>query len=488
MSYGEVVTGPMNTLVTVVIPSYNHEQFIATAVDSCLSQTYRNLEIVVVDDGSQDSSVELLETRYAGDRRVRLLTQQHKGAHAAINEGIRQASGTYIAILNSDDVFHDRRIEVLIQEAQKVQGLGALIFSDLECVDDNRQPVQEHERAIGYRVLQQLCQQKAIENVFLVGNIAITSSNFFFSKALYDSVGEFTALRYTHDWEWALRATLGRPPIWVRENLLSYRVHGSNTILEGDLWRHIHENAFIHAKAISAFGHRFASADDVSAVTRDAYISLLQNESFFPLATLYFVMQLETGLREAKSLEMVSVEHGKWDLQCLAEELNLPSDPFLSVRHIAAMKVAMASQAALIEERWAAMQQMEAIIRERDETIASQAQLIEERWAAMQQMEAIIRERDETIASQAQLIEERWAAMQHMIRKIDGRDRWIADLQERLANADKTMASQVTLIDERWAAMQHMSQEIDSRDRWIADLQGRLDEARRELSVLKEIP
>jgi glycosyltransferase involved in cell wall biosynthesis len=59
----------MNPLVTVVIPSYNHEKFITTAVDSCLSQTYRDLEIVVVDDGSQDNSVELLRMRYAGDRR-----------------------------------------------------------------------------------------------------------------------------------------------------------------------------------------------------------------------------------------------------------------------------------------------------------------------------------------------------------------------------------------------------------------------------------
>lgn len=59
----------MNPLVTVVIPSYNHERYVATAVDSCLSQSYRNLEVVVVDDDSQDNSVELLRMRYAGDRR-----------------------------------------------------------------------------------------------------------------------------------------------------------------------------------------------------------------------------------------------------------------------------------------------------------------------------------------------------------------------------------------------------------------------------------
>lgn len=411
-SCGEVLADPMNTLVTVVIPSYNHEKYVAAAVDSCLSQTYRNLEVVVVDDGSQDGSVELLETRYAGDRRVRLLTRQHKGAHAAINEGIRQASGTYIAILNSDDVFHDRRIEVLIQEAQKVQGLGALIFSDLECVDENGQPAQEHERAIGYRALQQLCRQKAIENVFLVGNIAITSSNFFFSKALYDSVGEFTALRYTHDWEWALRATSGRPPIWVRTTLLGYRIHGTNTILESDAWRHIHENAFVQAKAIWMLSQRGDSKDNPSGAAYEVCASLLHNESFLPFPALYFAIHREIGVTEAQLLEMVITRDGRQDLQRLAHELSLPAGLFLSIKRLIEM--------------------------------------------------------DTTIASQAALIEERWAAMQHMSQEIDSRDRWIANLQEHLANMDEATATQAALIEEREAAMQQ-----------------HLDEVVQELSALK---
>lgn len=77
----------MNSLVTVVIPSYNHEKYVATAVDSYLSQTYGDLEVVVVDDGSRDHSVDLLRERYADDSRVRIFIQENKGAHAAINEG-----------------------------------------------------------------------------------------------------------------------------------------------------------------------------------------------------------------------------------------------------------------------------------------------------------------------------------------------------------------------------------------------------------------
>lgn len=396
----------MNPFVTVVIPSYNHEKYVAAAVDSCLSQTYTNLEVVVVDDGSQDNSVDCLRERYATDERVRIFTQAHKGAHAALNEGIRRASGEYIAVLNSDDLFDHRRIEVLLHEAQQFDGAGALVFSDLEFIDGDGHPAPEHQRADGYRALRQRCQKQAIESVFLVGNVAMTSSNLFFSKALFSAVGEFAALRYTHDWEWALRATVQRRPIWVRENLLSYRVHGSNTISEGDIWCHIRENAFVHAKTIWVLKERLAFSADPTRAARNAYTALLHNESFLPLATLYFVVLWIAGFTEEQLLGLVTASNKEGDLRCLADELSLPEDLFLSAKH-------------LIEMR---------------KIINSQATLIEERWAAMQQMEAMIRERNETIASQAQMIEERWAAMQQMGQEIENRDRRIAELQERLAD------------------------------------------------------
>ena len=369
----------MNTLVTVVIPSYNHEKYVAAAVDSCLSQTYRDLEIIVVDDGSQDKSVDLLQTRYAGDPRVKIVTQQNNGAHAAINVGIHQASGEYIAILNSDDLFHSRRVEALIQHALTEGYKDFLLFSDLEFIDEEGHPTPEHERAYGYRMLQQRCQETPIESLLLAGNVAMTSSNFFFPKTLFRAVGEFSALRYTHDWDWALRATVHRPPIWVRENLLSYRVHGSNTISENDSWCHIRENAFVHAKAILTLKQRMAFSADPTRVVCDAYTSLLHSESFLPLATLYFVALGTAGLTEAQLLELVTARDAEGDLRCLADKLSLPEGLFLSANHLINMGKIITSQAALIEDRWAAMQQMEAMIRERDETIASQAQMIEDR-------------------------------------------------------------------------------------------------------------
>jgi hypothetical protein len=298
---------------------------------------------------------------------------------------------------------------VLVQEAQQVDGIGSLVFSDLEFINGEGHSVPEHERADEYRILQQRCQKTPLESLFFAGNVAMTSSNFFFSKALYDSVGEFAALRYTHDWDWALRATAHRPPIWVHENLLCYRIHGSNTISESDIWCHIRENAFVHAKAIWMLAQRPTPTDNPSQAGRNAYAALLHNKSFLPLPTLYCLVQRMAGVSEAQLLDLATTSDTEWDLQRLACELGLPTGLFLSLQHILG----------------------------REHTITAQTVLIEERWAAMQRMEAMIRERDETIAEQAQMVEERWAAMQQMSKEIENRDQRIAELQERLDEAGR---------------------------------------------------
>src|SRR5262249_5004591 len=111
--------------LSIVLPSYNHAAFIADAVRSALSQTYRDFELIVVDDGSTDETLHVL----AGfrDARIRILTQANRGAHAAINRGLTEAAGRYLAILNSDDMLHPERFATLLPvlEANPRVGLVA---------------------------------------------------------------------------------------------------------------------------------------------------------------------------------------------------------------------------------------------------------------------------------------------------------------------------------------------------------------------------
>src|SRR5688572_5767710 len=100
---------PDPPLVSVVIPTYNYGHLVAEAVDSALAQTYPAVEVLVVDDGSTDDTWDRL-ARY-GDR-IRCVRQANAGLSAARNTGIRAAHGEYVALLDSDDAFHPRKLDL----------------------------------------------------------------------------------------------------------------------------------------------------------------------------------------------------------------------------------------------------------------------------------------------------------------------------------------------------------------------------------------
>lgn len=103
----------MKALVSIVIPTYNRKQVISRAIDSCLSQTYRDIEIVVCDDHSSDGTMEYIRAKYGHIKDIIYCVTPagKKGSNAARNEGIKRAKGQFIAFLDSDDYLLNDSIE-----------------------------------------------------------------------------------------------------------------------------------------------------------------------------------------------------------------------------------------------------------------------------------------------------------------------------------------------------------------------------------------
>jgi glycosyltransferase involved in cell wall biosynthesis len=101
-------------LVSVIIPSYNVEKFISRTLKSVINQTYNNLEIIVVDDGSKDNTVAVIKYYKNIDSRIRLFTQSNQGVSVARNIGLDNARGEFIAFLDSDDFWDPQFIEVMV--------------------------------------------------------------------------------------------------------------------------------------------------------------------------------------------------------------------------------------------------------------------------------------------------------------------------------------------------------------------------------------
>src|SRR6266536_344562 len=97
-----------NSRVSVIMPVYNGEKFVAEAVGSVLCQTYQNFELIVVDDGSTDTTTTILK-RYG--RRLTLIQRPHVGVATARNAGIQASRGEFVALIDSDDIWEKPKLE-----------------------------------------------------------------------------------------------------------------------------------------------------------------------------------------------------------------------------------------------------------------------------------------------------------------------------------------------------------------------------------------
>lgn len=224
-------------LISVVIPSYNHEAYIRQAVESVLCQSYSNLELIVVDDGSTDASLDYL--RFVRDPRYTLIEQGNSGAHSAINKGLSLAKGDYLAILNSDDVFHPDRLAVCIAWLQK----GAeLVATWIEVINHKGKVlgVKEGWRNMLPWPIKLPTRRFASTDDFalnlLMTNFVSTTSNIVFSRRLYESMGGMRNLRFVHDWDFLLRAARNFRCELIEKPLLQYRTHQANTISSNRAW------------------------------------------------------------------------------------------------------------------------------------------------------------------------------------------------------------------------------------------------------------
>lgn len=108
-----------NPLITVIIPVYNVEKYLRRCLDSVIAQTYQNLEIICVDDGSIDDSGKICDQYAVRDARIKVIHQENQGLSAARNRGLDCATGEYIAFVDSDDYIQSDMLERLYSELSK---------------------------------------------------------------------------------------------------------------------------------------------------------------------------------------------------------------------------------------------------------------------------------------------------------------------------------------------------------------------------------
>lgn len=121
--------------VSIVIPVYNNEKYVEKCIDSLLRQTYTNIEILIINDGSNDGSKVILERLSLVDNRIRLFHQKNGGVAKARNKGISEATGEYLTFVDGDDYISETYIENFITEIERTQ--ADMLICGISYVDEN---------------------------------------------------------------------------------------------------------------------------------------------------------------------------------------------------------------------------------------------------------------------------------------------------------------------------------------------------------------
>ena len=219
--------------VSVIIPLYNHQSFIAEALHSVFGQTAEIDEVLVLDDGSSDAGYETARAIAADHSSARMLKQENQGAHAALNRLVTEATSDYIAVLNSDDVFDRHKIERCLELLSQDRTTD-LIFGEVSLIDDRSVPLREGIGVEWYRSARRFHTYSRNMPLSLINeNLAVTTSNIVFSKKIWAASGGFQPLRYCHDLDFVLAACEnGNVRFDDVKTHISYRIHSQNTITE----------------------------------------------------------------------------------------------------------------------------------------------------------------------------------------------------------------------------------------------------------------
>lgn len=181
--------------VSVIVPVYNGAETISKTLESVLAQTYKDIEIIVVNDGSTDDTLSVISA-FEKDR-VRVFSQKNSGAPAARNYGLAQAKGDYISFIDADDLWSKDKVESQVAVLDHSDPKVGVVYSWTALIDSKD------------TVFSYLPKKACIGDVYkriLTTNFLISGSNAMIRKVCIDQVGGMdTSLKYTDDWDFFIR-------------------------------------------------------------------------------------------------------------------------------------------------------------------------------------------------------------------------------------------------------------------------------------------
>jgi len=215
---------------SIIITNYNYGKFITECVDSLLQQTYKNIEVIIIDDGSTDNSLELLNDNYSKNRLINIVSKKNGGQLSTFNEALKYITGDIVFFLDSDDIYKDNYIEKVLEIYKKDKTID-FVFCAIEkfFTDGRKEIIQKYKENIdiGFSMI------SAIYSKEWVGSVTSVIS------MKKDILNQILPIPFEKDWItraddcliWG-SSVVGAKKYYYNDPLVLYRVHGDNAFYD----------------------------------------------------------------------------------------------------------------------------------------------------------------------------------------------------------------------------------------------------------------
>ena len=184
----------MEATVSFIVPVYNSSRFLPLCIDSILSQTFSDLEIILIDDGSTDGSAEICDEYSKKDGRVKVIHQANAGVSAARNVGIDTASGKYFILCDSDDMIRPDLAEETLRIAEK-GGFDCVVYEYESIAESTEKPVCTESTGL----VEEMTSRDALETVLIGKKFRMLAWNKLYSRELWNGIRFPVGRKYGDD-------------------------------------------------------------------------------------------------------------------------------------------------------------------------------------------------------------------------------------------------------------------------------------------------
>jgi glycosyltransferase involved in cell wall biosynthesis len=289
-----------NPLVSIVIPVYNGSNFLREAIDSAIAQTYKNLEIIVVNDGSKDDT-ESISLSYGN--RIRYFAKENGGTSTALNLGIENMCGEYFSWLSHDDLYYPQKIARSVEELSKLENKDTIIISDLDGMNE------DYTKTFPSALYQQHRDAYPPRNSSYLYPVVYNKTHgctHLISKKVFETVGLFDVTSLVaHDFEFYYRAFAKFPHLYINEVLVTARESSTRQGRRS----HTRGNVEYSLLYINILEH--LSQEEILQMAPTLKMFYIDIETFFAYADYSIALDYLEVIAEGKGIQTI---HGRRNL------------------------------------------------------------------------------------------------------------------------------------------------------------------------------